>query len=103
MEAEKKTVMAHLQVVLDIEGKWPDLADKTLLHVQDFAVGGLAGGMESGKPSVAIRIDLPTGQVVFAETSLALFLTAADALDRVTGGAAQASGHGFGPKPGAPS
>jgi hypothetical protein len=37
--------------------------------------------MESGKPSVCIGVFLPNnGGCVLAETSLALFLTAADAL-----------------------
>jgi hypothetical protein len=35
--------------------------------------------MVSGKPSIAIRLDLDDGSSVVAETSLALFLMAADA------------------------
>jgi hypothetical protein len=35
---------------------------------------------ESGKPSVALGFELPDGRWVLAETSLALFLTAAEAL-----------------------
>src|SRR5206468_1982837 len=42
-------------------------------------VAVLKAGMQSGKPSVAFGIVLPDGHWVFAETSLALFLTAADA------------------------
>lgn len=72
--------MAHLSVSPDAEGAWPELADKTILHVQSFAIGGLAGGMASGKPSVSIKFDLPNGQVVFAETSLALMDTAVAAI-----------------------
>jgi hypothetical protein len=33
--------------------------------------------MSSGKPSVSIMFELPDGKIVFAETSLALFLAAA--------------------------
>jgi hypothetical protein len=72
--------VAHLSVVPDVEGAWPELKDKTILHVQDFAIGGLAGGMVSGKPSVSIKFDLPNGQVVFAETSLALLEAAVAAI-----------------------
>jgi hypothetical protein len=40
----------------------------------------LAGGMAGGRPSVAIRLDLPDGRTVVAETSFRLFMTAAAAL-----------------------
>ena len=33
--------------------------------------------MTSGNPSVAIRVDLPDGRIVFVETSVKLFLAAA--------------------------
>lgn len=46
---------------------------------QPIHVGVLDAGMTSGKPSVAFGIVLPDGHWVFAETSLALFLAAADA------------------------
>lgn len=52
-----------------------------LVHLtNEIEVGALAGGMESGAPSAAFCFTLPDGRVVLAETSLALFLTAADAL-----------------------
>ncbi len=73
-----------LTVRLTGDGAWPDLLDKTVHHLGNDAppiqVSALADGMASGAPSVAIRIDLPNGEVVLAETSLALFLMAADAL-----------------------
>jgi hypothetical protein len=71
--------MPGMTIHLEGDGVWPEMAKKTILHVQDFDVAALDGGMQSGAPSIAIKIDLPTGQVVFAETSLKLFLTAADA------------------------
>jgi len=71
--------MPVLKIVLE-EPAWPDLAAKDVIHTKDpIGVTVLKGGMESGKPSVAFRIDLPDGTVILAETSLALFLTAADA------------------------
>lgn len=73
--------MPSIVLRLDGDGSWPDLKNKTVHHVQtDIAIVALPHGMRSGKPSVAIRVDLPNGEVVVAETSLALFLTAADGL-----------------------
>ena len=43
-------------------------------------ISGLDGGMVSGKPSIVIRLDLPDGKVVVAETSWALFDAAHSAL-----------------------
>jgi hypothetical protein len=60
---------------------WPDLDRKNVTHVQaTLDVVALAGGMTSGKPSVCIRLDLPDGRVVLAETSAALFCAAGSAI-----------------------
>lgn len=70
-----------LRFLGDGDGLWPDLAGRTVHHVQGMiGVAGLERGMQSGKPSVSLRIDLPDGSVVLAETSLVIFLSAADAL-----------------------
>ncbi len=59
----------------------PELANKEVIEVKSpWTISALADGMKSGNPSVAVIIDLSGGVVVFAETSLKLFLTAADAL-----------------------
>lgn len=74
--------MPSLNIILQ-EPAWPELAEpgaKVVFTHLPIGVTGLAGGMESGKPSVALRVDLEDGTAVVAETSLALFLTAADAL-----------------------
>jgi hypothetical protein len=73
--------MPSMNIVLQ-EPAWPELRERTdVIHTTGpIGIAGLEGGMESGKPSVALRIDLPDGRVVLAETSLSLFLTAADAL-----------------------
>jgi hypothetical protein len=58
------------------------LADGTLIHLGNDAaieIGGLEAGMASGRPSLAFCFTLPDGRVVLAETSLVLFLAAADA------------------------
>jgi hypothetical protein len=78
--------MPSLTVNLTGDGVWPDLADRRddIIHLGEhdtIEVAALEGGMVSGKPSVALRFDLPDSrQVVIAETSLALFLAAARAL-----------------------
>jgi hypothetical protein len=43
-------------------------------------VAVLDGGLVSGRPSVAIRLDLPDGQVVVAETTARLFVMAGRAI-----------------------
>ena len=72
--------MPMLRIIPDLDGATPEYAGKEAVEVQDFIVGGLPSGMASGKPSVAFLIDLPDGRYVFAQTSLQLFLAAADAL-----------------------
>ena len=73
--------MVMMNIILDGDNAWPDLKDLPegkLHHIKNIeAVTLLKGGMASGKPSVAFRITLPDGSVVVAETSAALFITAA--------------------------
>lgn len=71
-----------IEVNLKLEGDeaWPDLSNKKILIAETMHITALEGGMVSGRPSVAIRIDLSDQEVVIAETSLVLFLTVADAL-----------------------
>lgn len=76
----------HNLTVIDIrlvgDGAFSDVEPGKLIHTTEpMRVAGLAGGMASGKPSVGIGVFLPNGGgVVVGETSLALFLAAADAL-----------------------
>jgi hypothetical protein len=81
--------MPILQIHPSAEGIWPDLQPLALEGQLLQAMGPdapaievalLRGGMVSGAPSVTIRINLPDGRVVLTETSLQLFLAAADAL-----------------------
>lgn len=73
--------MALLIINLDGDEAWPDLKDKEIIHLGDDAppirISALSGGMKSGRPSVAIRIDLPGNKSIVAETSMRLFLAAA--------------------------
>ena len=74
--------MPDLSIHLFGDNAWPDLADKMVHHVTDsMQIARLPGGMKSGKTSVALRIDLPNGQVVVAETSLALLSNAVHAIE----------------------
>lgn len=76
-----------LQMILKLEGDdaWPDLLHKQFIHLGSDAppmqVAVLDGGMASGQPSVGIRLDLPDGQTIVAETSARLFVCAARAIE----------------------
>lgn len=73
--------MGYLNISAEGDNVWPDLLEKreSIIHVTEgMHIAALSSGMESGKPSVAIRIDLPDGSVVIAETSMRLFLGAAE-------------------------
>lgn len=77
--------MPILKVIAEGDGVWPDLVSRMddVIHLKDedvIQVSALSAGMESGRPSVAFRFDLPDGQVVIAETSVRLFLVAAEIL-----------------------
>ena len=58
---------------------WADIPLGALEHVPDIAsIAILEGGMSSGLPSVAVRVNIPgkAPRVVLAETSLRLFIGA---------------------------
>ncbi len=76
--------MISMILELNGDGAFRDWAERDIIHLANGAppvrIAGLAGGMKSGAPSVAMGLELPDGRVVVAETSLKLFLAAADAL-----------------------
>lgn len=76
--------MTQLKITPNGEGARPDLKDHLkaglLLSAPDMELVGLADGTASGAPVVMAFLTLPDGRTVMAETTLALFLTAADAL-----------------------
>lgn len=74
--------MASIDLRLNGDGAFSDVPKEKLGHTTEpLRISALKGGMESGKPSVCIGMFLPNdGGCVIGETSLALFLTAADAL-----------------------
>lgn len=69
--------MIPLEIIIDREPIWPDL--KHFEEADKIAVAMLDGGMASGKPSIAIRLDMDDGRVIIAQTSARLFCTAARA------------------------
>ncbi len=73
--------MPKLVIKLDADNAWPDLKERGFESSEDLEVALLPGGMASGKPSVVMRINLPDGRVVIAQTSLDLWRTATRAFD----------------------
>jgi hypothetical protein len=75
-----------LTVIPNVEGAFSDLADRPFIHLgegAEIAIGRLPGGMDSGRSSIVFRFELPDGQTVLAETSMRLFLGAAESLETV--------------------
>lgn len=72
--------MPAMTIKLDSQGLWPDLVDKSVTTLDPMAppiqVAVFEHGMADGAPSVALRLDLPDGSVVIAETSARLFVNA---------------------------
>ncbi|MDP2954681.1 MAG: hypothetical protein Q8O76_15365 [Chloroflexota bacterium] len=85
--------MPIIRVILEGDGAWPDLKgrEQEIVHLvgdEPVQIAYLSGGMKSGRPSLAIRLDLPSieglqdavRRVVIAETSVRAFLAAAAAI-----------------------
>jgi hypothetical protein len=76
--------MPSLTLKLNGDGAWPDLRVKPFVHLRDdgpaIEIAVLNSGMSSGRPSVAIRLDLPDGTTVLAQTSARLFCSAGRAI-----------------------
>jgi hypothetical protein len=73
--------MPLLDLHIEGEGMLNDIPLDKIINIEDTVrIGGLANGMSSGKPSVGIAAVLPDGRAVLVQTSLQLFLMAADAL-----------------------
>lgn len=65
-----------LSIHMDGDNAWPDLKETGFTEGHFSAVAILDGGMTSGKPSVALRITLPDGRTVIAQTTARLFCMA---------------------------
>lgn len=76
--------MIGMIINLNGDNAWPDIQDKEIIHLSNDAppiqVATLEGGLASGRPSIAIRIDLPDGKVVVVETTARLFCSAGRAI-----------------------
>lgn len=78
--------MPGLKLIMDGDGCWPDLrkpGPRPVYHVADEALPELAyleRGMQSGKPSVALRLNMADGTTVVWETSLDILVAAASAM-----------------------
>ncbi len=77
--------MIALRLFPHADGMLEGDTDRLVVVDQPVRIGALAHGMESGKPSVGIALELPDGRIALGETSLALFLAAADTLKAVHG------------------
>ena len=74
--------MPKLKIILEGDGIWRDLKNKEIIHITEgIQIAILKEGMKSGASSISIRIDLPDGRTVIAETSLKLFINAAAAFE----------------------
>jgi hypothetical protein len=72
--------MIGLHIHMDAEGLLADIPRDQIIDVAaDVSLAILERGTVSGKPVVAIVLPLPDGRKVLAQTSLALFQTAAKA------------------------
>jgi hypothetical protein len=74
-----------LRIEVHADGILREVPPEKIVEGDDLAVGGLAAGMTSGKPSVVITATLPDGRRVLLQTSLALYLTSADVLKAAHG------------------
>jgi hypothetical protein len=79
--------MNSISLFLDGDGAWPDMKSKIeegkLINLTGGTIGLalLVNGTVGGNPSVSIRLDLPDGQVVFTQTTLALLSNAVRAMN----------------------
>jgi hypothetical protein len=73
--------MLSLNVYLDGEGCWPDLKARGFITGQLVGIARLPKGTQAGKSSVTVRIETAEGQVILAETTLALLTNAVNAFN----------------------
>lgn len=74
--------MEILQIILDLSRQgFREEEYGVTEHKGELIIGGMPRATDSGKPGVMIALEQPGGNgFLVAETTLALFLTAADAL-----------------------
>ncbi len=72
--------MTPLSIILEGDGAFEDLGTDFISGELE-AVAALPNGTAKGRPAVALRIKLPDGQTVIAQTTLRLFMAAARGFD----------------------
>lgn len=72
--------MIPLRILLEADGKLPELAHARIRGAVIGTISTLTGGLTSGKASVAVIGKLPDGSYALLETSVRLFLNAAAAI-----------------------
>jgi hypothetical protein len=80
--------MVPLDVIMNGENCWPELYEngQPKFTVADLvAVARLPHATSSGKSSVTFRIELPDGQTVLAQTTLALLTQAVTLFNTIEG------------------
>ena len=68
--------MIPLSIHLDGDNCWPELTEKGWTEAEDLQIAVLPRGTTSGRPSVTIRVELPSGEIVLAQTTARLFCSA---------------------------
>lgn len=68
--------MIPLEVFTHGDECWLDLKEKGFITGQFVGIARLPGGTVSGRSSVTVRIELPDGRIVLAETTLRLLKNA---------------------------
>ncbi len=68
--------MIALEVIADGEGCWPDLEVRRPIIGRLDGIARLPKGTAQGRSSVTVRIETSEGQVILAETTLALLTNA---------------------------
>jgi hypothetical protein len=73
--------MIPLTITLDGDGAFSDLQDKEFNHGMVAELAVLASGTQSGRPSIALRIENDDGTFTVAETTWALLWNACHAIE----------------------
>jgi hypothetical protein len=69
----------QLRLLMDLEKDASGYRHSQIDEGRITIIGAMPAGMTSGNPTIAVFAETEHGRVVFAETSLSLFLMAADA------------------------
>jgi len=71
----------HLQTIMNGDNCWPDLKTKGFVEGNWIGIARLPKGTTSGNSTVTIRVELPDGQTILAQTTLRLLSNAVRAFE----------------------